>query len=385
MAAAALGRLAYGSLSLALLYLVHHATGSYGSAGLVSGAFAAATLTAPLKSRLIDRRSPRLIVACLACAYTTFLCGLILMAAAGTHQVGPFIPIATAAGLTAPPIGPAVRARWAKLTADAAELRRAYSLDVATEDLLFLVGPVLSGALLAIGGATAPMAATAALALTGNLIFAATSSGHDRPAPHPPQAKPRPSSKARPTSSLTTTLAAVAAASLGAATVEISVTSKAISQHQGPAAGYLLAITAGSSAVAGLVAGRRPASPRIPQQLAAYLLILAGGLIGASAVKDLYLLVLTLILVGAAQAPILVTAYLAADQQSGEGRKAEASSWISTTWNATGAMSVILAGEIISHATPTAALLIAATLVTATAVLASILNRRTGHAPEREA
>lgn len=60
--AASLGRLAYGTIGLSLLLVVHQATHSFAVAGTASGFYALGTLTGPAKSRLADRYGQRRIL-----------------------------------------------------------------------------------------------------------------------------------------------------------------------------------------------------------------------------------------------------------------------------------------------------------------------------------
>lgn len=50
--AAAVARLSFGMAGLSLLLLIHHATGSFATAGAAGGAYSAGTLTAPFKAAL---------------------------------------------------------------------------------------------------------------------------------------------------------------------------------------------------------------------------------------------------------------------------------------------------------------------------------------------
>lgn len=62
---ALVGRLAYGTISLPLLFTIQGATDSFRVAGLALGAFGIATLTAPLKSRLMDSKGQLLVLTAL--------------------------------------------------------------------------------------------------------------------------------------------------------------------------------------------------------------------------------------------------------------------------------------------------------------------------------
>ncbi|MST34470.1 MFS transporter, partial [Acidimicrobiaceae bacterium USS-CC1] len=126
-------RLSYGMLSLALLLVVEHATGSFAAAGTAGAAFSLAALTAPAKARFIGSRPRRWGIGGLGAAYGASLLALVAL---GIRQVGaplPFVALSATAGLATVPIGPMMRARWARVAAPE-ERRRAYALDVALED-----------------------------------------------------------------------------------------------------------------------------------------------------------------------------------------------------------------------------------------------------------
>src|SRR5690242_3623718 len=151
------GRLAYGLLPLAVLFTIQQATGSYAAAGLALALFGLASITLPLKSRLSAGR-PSLL------GWLALSCALLLAAAALTAWPVPFVALA---GLAAPPLGPAMRATWRSLTEGTSLKERAYALDSVAEETLYLVGPLLSGLLIAAGPARWALLLTAGLLLAG--------------------------------------------------------------------------------------------------------------------------------------------------------------------------------------------------------------------------
>lgn len=79
-------------------------------------------------------------------AYVGSLLGLGLLASGDAHEAAPLVAPSATAGLSVPPVGAMMGARWASITTPV-ERQRAFALDVALEDGLFLAGPVLTGAL----------------------------------------------------------------------------------------------------------------------------------------------------------------------------------------------------------------------------------------------
>lgn len=129
------GRLSYGLLSLSALFTIQQSTNSFATAGTALAAFGLASLSMPLKARLVDRFSQRRVLPPLA-----LLCalGLALTASARTTNAALLVVLVGVTGLVAPPLGPSMRATWRLLT-DGSELKqRAYALDAICEESLYL-------------------------------------------------------------------------------------------------------------------------------------------------------------------------------------------------------------------------------------------------------
>lgn len=176
-AAATLSRLSYGTVALALLLTIQRATSSFGVAGSVVAAFGLPSLLLPYKARLIDRLGRRRVLVPLGVGCAATLLAVAVLAATGTASAAVYLLLAVAAGVLAPPVGPVMRAVWAALTPEPAARQRAYSLDAASEEALFVLGPVLVGLLTALVDAWAALVLTAALALLGSLVLATTRTG----------------------------------------------------------------------------------------------------------------------------------------------------------------------------------------------------------------
>lgn len=137
------------------------------AAGAALGAFWVPAIINPLKSRAIDRYGLPRVLTPLGCAYTA-----VLLAMAGIVQLGvsasiPYVVLAGAAGLVAPPVGPVMGGIWASLTPDPAARARAYHLDAVVEKTLFAIGSVLVGGLMALSTSAAALVVTAVLAMLG--------------------------------------------------------------------------------------------------------------------------------------------------------------------------------------------------------------------------
>ncbi len=225
---------------------------------------------------------------------------------------------AYAATATTPNTGGMARARWAHLLkGDPDALHTANSFEQATDELCFMLGPVLAAVLC---GTLFPEAGTlvgAVLLLTGMLLFTA------QRATEPP-ARPRPRGRAPLRAPGMPPLLVVCLA-LGGVFGAMEVVTIAFADAQGhrTAAGVVLALQAAGSCAAGLLYGAwRPAGPaesRLPWCVAAMAALLTLPVLAAPT-GSLTLLAGTLLLGGMATAPAMVTTMTLVQRRTPEGR-----------------------------------------------------------------
>jgi hypothetical protein len=172
---AAVGRVGIAMTSLGIVWLVHARTGSYTTAGLVTGGFAVAEAVAgPQLARLIDRFGQRRVLPPALLAHAAAVATLLALVAAGTSDW-----LMTAggvlAGATVPQLGALSAARWAALLRDerAAALPAAFALESLANELAYLAGPALVSILGASGYPAAGTVLAATLVVGGGLCFAA--------------------------------------------------------------------------------------------------------------------------------------------------------------------------------------------------------------------
>ena len=193
---AAVGRVGIAMTSLGIVWLVHARTGSYATAGLVTGGFAVAEAVAgPQLARLIDRFGQSRVLPPALLAHAAAVATLLALVAAGTSDW-----LMTAggvlAGATIPQLGALSAARWAALLRDerAAALPTAFALESLANELAYLAGPALVSILGASGYPAVGTVLAAALVVAGGLCFAAQrrtappASGAARAAPYGPLA-----------------------------------------------------------------------------------------------------------------------------------------------------------------------------------------------------
>ena len=315
VAASSICRLSYGTLVLALLLVVEQATHSFAAAGAASSVFSVCTLSAPAKARFLgdEHRGGR--VAILSVAYLGSLAGLALLAGIA-HRPAPFLVLSATAGLSVPPVGAMMRARWASITPEA-DRHRAFALDIALEDSLFLVGPLLCGGLITWQGPRLAMWVIAALFAIGITLLSRA-----------PQATvPPPAAQAHPITPRTSvglwqplrsggiraSLVVLLGISAGAGVIDVAVAARAVQNAQTAAAGYVLAAAALGSVTGGLIWGHIPHRHDPAGQLAGLGGLVAATLAAGAAAPNLAWLAAILTLNGAALSPLLIVVYLVVD------------------------------------------------------------------------
>ena len=181
------GRLPIGISGLAILLYVREVTGSFAAAGLCTGALALGSAAgAPLQGRLVDRRGVGTLLP-LAAVHAAGLLLVWVLGAAGA----PTAAIALAAllaGAAIPPLTSVLRSRWPYLLEEQPQLvPSAFALDSVLIELIFVVGPLLTTAIVAIVGAQYALVVSAACVLTGTSLLLARP-----PRPQRPGARPGP-------------------------------------------------------------------------------------------------------------------------------------------------------------------------------------------------
>jgi len=172
---AAVGRVGIAMTSLGIVWLVHARTGSYATAGLVTGGFAVAEAVAgPQLARLADRLGQTRVLPPALLAHAAAVTTLLALVAARTPDW-----LMTAggvlAGATIPQLGALSAARWAALLRDgrATALPTAFALESLANELAYLAGPVLVSILGASGYPAAGTVLAAVLVVGGGMCFAA--------------------------------------------------------------------------------------------------------------------------------------------------------------------------------------------------------------------
>ncbi|MFJ8363116.1 MFS transporter [Streptomyces sp. NPDC093984] len=163
----------FAMLTLSIVLLVRHTTGSYGAAGAVAAATGVSmALFAPYSGRLADRHGQRAVL--LPGVLVHALAGTSLTALALTHApLWALFAAAVPTGASVPQIGPMVRARWGVKLKDSPLMSTAAAFESVTDELTFVLGPLLATALCTAVAPAAGLLTEAALTLVGGVLFAA--------------------------------------------------------------------------------------------------------------------------------------------------------------------------------------------------------------------
>ncbi|WAX79558.1 MFS transporter [Streptomyces sp. KMM 9044] len=163
----------FAMLTLSIVLLVQHTTGSYGAAGAVAAVTGVAmAVFAPYSGRLADRHGQRAVLVPGVLVHT--LSGLTLTALAlNGAPLWTLFAAAVPTGASVPQVGPMVRARWGVKLKNSPLMTTAAAFESVTDELTFVVGPLLATALCTAVDPAAGLVAEAALTLTGGLLFAA--------------------------------------------------------------------------------------------------------------------------------------------------------------------------------------------------------------------
>lgn len=223
------------------------------------------------------------------------------------------------------------------------------TLDGIAEEILFVSGPLLVGAVVRFAPPAAALALCALLVWAGTLAFVLSPAvAGVRPAVTKPTARPGHRFRGGPALLQPVVVAAGVGLSVGA--VELLVMAFAAQSHHGnDVVAWVLAALSLGSALGGVLNGavdwRTPARVRLP--------LLAGGLglalLGAGLAPGLGTLTVAVACAGFFVAPALTTSYLIADEAAPPGRRTQAGAWVNTAVNAGSSGGTAGVGLLVGH------------------------------------
>lgn len=334
IAAQLTARFPSGMLSLAFLLHVEQQTGSYGAAGLVLAATSIGqAIAGPMTSRLMGRLGMRLVlITTLAVCVTGVVAIGVLSLTVPLYMIVGFI-----VGISTPPVQPAVRTIYPKMV-NSRQLTPLFSLDASAQEIIWVVGPVVTTFVATqIGTVWAIMLAAVLMVVGGVWFISSPELGRVRI----PRSKRRFGTVlARPPVLLATVVGFLL---IGAcAAIEAGVV--AAFGHDGAEAGIVLAIFSIGSLGGGLFLGHVPIGP---WSTARRMLIVFVGTALAAFVMDFWWLSITLFIAGIGIAPALAVLFAIVSASVKFSDTAEAYGWVGTGQLIGAALGSALAGFLI--------------------------------------
>ena len=318
------GRVSLAMTGLALLLLIKQATGSYASAGLVSGCYAVTmAIAAPVRARSADRRgASRVLRACSAVHPLAF--GLCVVLAEVHAPVVLDAGAALLIGITVPPIGGVIRALWGQVL-EPRLVPVAFAMEAVVIELCFVVGPL---AVAVLSGVVGPWAALllSGLAATGGGFALANVPVVRATVPDPA----RPTHLAGPLVSPTVRACLLAVLFVGASFGAIEVGVLAFVEQHGhgrAVAGVVLAVWSVGSVLGGLVYGGLDLRASAGRQLPVLVTLVGVAATLPLLAPSVVLLSLLLLVAGSTIAPWSTVNSLLLSRGAPAGTVTEAFAW----------------------------------------------------------
>ncbi|MCG2798914.1 MAG: MFS transporter [Cellulomonas sp.] len=349
------GRLHESMLSFAVILLISPVHGYAGSGAVLAAAGIGQSVGAPLWGRRADRSGHARVLLVTAAAQAVAL--LVLSRVQG--EVLPAVLAGAVVGFVTPPLTPAVRAAVPRLV-PAARSSAAYALESTLQELVFVAGPLVAGAVAARAGAATAFVVAAGCTLVGTVVYVLAVQG--LPAGGPGSAV----AQGRGRVGLGAAVPVLVGG--GAFLVVLCLQSLAVVQRVSgggalPSASWFLAATSVGSLVGGLVIGPRLAAGAPP---APRMGILAAGVvplvIGASLPDPAGAVVLAVgsFLFGTTIAPAATTLFDRLSRTVPAGRSTEAFGWMGAAMGAGGVIGDGGGGWLLDRAGPVPVLVVAA-------------------------
>jgi MFS family permease len=367
-----LARFPSGMLSLAILLHVQSVHHSYGAAGLVLAATSIGQgVAGPLTSRWMGRWAmrPVLLLTVMVCSVALTTIALVEM------PVWLYMIVALLAGLSYPPVQPAVRTIYPKMV-NSRQLTPLFALDASAQELIWIGGPVITTFVSTqISTVLGIMLAVVFLVVGGIWFIASPEVGRVR---IPRSKRSFGTVLRRPPVLLATVVGLLV---IGAcAAVEAGVV--ATFGHDGAQAGIVLAIWSLGSLAGGLALGHVPVTPWSLARRTAIVLV---GMTLALISLDFWWLSGTLVIAGIGLAPALAVMFAIVSASVRFSDTAEAYGWVGTGQLIGAAVGSAIAGFLIDSAGPIGAFWTGAAFAVATVLVATVFHRASPDLSERDA
>jgi len=323
-AATVFARLPIGINALATVLFLRAETGSFAVAGAASGALAlGAGLGAPVAARLIDSFGTRVLLV-LATGHAAALVALVLAGRGGAPDAV-LVAVAGLGGLSVPPVSSVMRTLYPRVL-EPGMVPTAFALDSVLTEILFVLGPLLVAAFVALADASAALYASAFAVLGGTALFLAR-----LPAPEVAaagaDAEPAGPFGALRSSGIRTLVLGMLPVGFAFGAFEVAIPAFAEAEGKPELAGLLLATWALASAAGGLAYGARPRRTPLLDLHLRMALLLPLGLVPVALATSPAVMALLVLPAGVFIAPLLATRNELAGRIAPPGAATEAVTW----------------------------------------------------------
>ena len=322
---ALIAELPNGMTALAIVLRVTQAGGSYARAGLIGGVGALGIgISAPIWSRLIDRRGQTLVLVPTAVAVTASAFVLAVLPPRGA--ILPLLLASLAMGLTQPPAMVSARTLWPKVVHDPLLLETTYSVESSMNELIFIVGPLLA---IIVNAAFGPVAAVAGSGLLAGIGALGLATSHASRRTHGRRETQR-SRGALHSAAVRLLVVTVFMMVIAFASIDVSTVAAARRDSGNGAAGVLIAVWGIGSMIGGLAFGARSWAGRRSTKI----LVFVAGITALTAalvpLSNLAALGVVLFVGGLMYAPCFSCINQAVQRSAIAGAATESFAWVAT-------------------------------------------------------
>ena len=303
-AAGMLARMQMSMAGLGAVMLLSAERGSFAVAGAVSAIYAlSAAVVGPQISRRIDSFGQSRVVPIQLAVHVPAVAGIIIVALA-TSLDWPIFLLAFVAGASQPNMGPLVRARWSAILHGTPLLRTAFAWESLIDEAVFILGPPLAIIVALQIDPSAALILATVLLLIGTLLLLTQRSTEPEPAGRQNAAKGRSAILLRGVGGISAIFVL-----LGGIFGSFEVTTVAFTRQAGvpTAAGFLLALYAVGSLLAGFLFGALALRASLVRQFMTAVAVLAVVTAPLPFLPTVWLVGIGLFVAGLACSPVLIS------------------------------------------------------------------------------
>ncbi|GLW95493.1 MFS transporter [Actinokineospora globicatena] len=345
--ASVLGRLPVAMVGFSMLLYIRETTGSYATASLVSaGTLVGLAIGSVGQGRLMDRIGAAVPLLVTTALFGVFVALTIVATESGAHTAVLMV-LGVAVGATEPVVASASRTMWTRVTPVGPVRDAALAYEAISMEVFFILGPAISGLLIALPWPGTGLAVAAVSMIVGSVWFALVPTIRL----HRPEPVEHTSGLLGPLSFPGMRTLAIAAMGFGVLLgfIEVAVPAAATAAGNTPAGGLLLGLLSISSVLFGVIYGIRPWPKAMNLRLSALLAAFAVLVAVLAIPTTLVWLAVALLLVGTMVTPQATTHSAAIDLVAPPSAATEAFGWIITAVTLGLALGQLVSGQLVEH------------------------------------